>query len=200
MSLPEKQEIYNSNQNPNSNYPPMPSSVDEYPKSNVGFKGGIYEKPDQNISNNQSPPPNNYGAPMPGPMQPQGPMPPMQPHGPMPPMQPHGPITPIPPHGPMPPMQPQGSMPPMQPHGPMPMATPVYVPPPVPGTIPVGAVPIYPRPYPVPYGAYPYPYPYPYPYGVPHATVLVLPPGYQRDFYGGYSPWGNLAEDLDSLF
>jgi len=185
MSLPTQSEVNYPNQNPNLNQNPYPSmsSGGGYPEPPIGVKGGIYEKPNQNIPNNQTPPPQNYGAPTPGPMQPHGPMPPMQAHGPMPPMQAHGP------------------MPPMPPHGPMPMATPVYVPPPVPGTVPVGAVPVYPRPYPVPYGVYPpYPCPYPYPYGVPHATVLVLPPGYQRDFSGGYSPWGNLAEDLDSLF
>ena len=161
MSYPSKSEVYNQNPNPNLIQNPYPSmsSVGQSQKAPISVKGGIYEKPNQNIPNNQTPNPPNYGAPMPGPMQPHGPMPPV-------------------------------------PHGPMPMATPVYVPPPVPGAIPVGAVPVYPPPYPVPYGVYPYPYPY----GMPHPTVLVLPPGYQRDFSGGYSPWGNLAEDLDSLF
>ena len=79
---------------------------------------------------------------------------------------------------------------------PVPVAQPVYVAPPVgmvaPGVVPVMAPPVY------PYGVYPQPYPYPYP--VANPTVVVVPPGYHRDFTGGYSPWGNLADDLDNLF
>ena len=57
----------------------------------------------------------------------------------------------------------------------------------------------YAQPYPQPY-AQPYAYPY---YGQPQArpkTVVVLPPGYKRDYSAGYSPWGNLEEDLDNIF
>ena len=48
----------------------------------------------------------------------------------------------------------------------------------------------------------PYPYPYPY-YGQPPMggnTVFVIPQGYTTTENAGYSPWGNLAEDLDNLF
>ena len=62
-----------------------------------------------------------------------------------------------------------------------------------PGVVPVMAPPM------VPYGVYPQPYPYPYPVARP-PTVMVIPPGYTRDFTGGYSPWGNIADDLDNLF
>ena len=84
---------------------------------------------------------------------------------------------------------------PMPVNGPRPIAQPVYVPPPM--AVP-GAVPYYPPPYP---GVYPYPYPMP-PYGYPRPinSVVVLPPGYHRDFSAGYSPWGDLADDLDNLF
>jgi hypothetical protein len=67
------------------------------------------------------------------------------------------------------------------------MAQPVYVPPPV--AVP-GAIPIYPHAYP---GVYPYSVVVPNP-------VVVLPPGYRRVYGFGYSPWGDLADDLDSLF
>ena len=46
------------------------------------------------------------------------------------------------------------------------------------------------------------PYAYPY-YGQPQTrpkTVVVLPPGYKRDYSAGYCPWGNLEEDLDNIF
>ncbi len=46
-------------------------------------------------------------------------------------------------------------------------------------------------------------YPYPY-YGPPQQPqpniVYVLPPGYKRDNSPGFSPWGNLEEDLRTLF
>ena len=78
--------------------------------------------------------------------------------------------------------------------GPMPMVQPIYANPPI--AVP-GAVPIYPRPiYPVPYGVYPYPYPYPN----PGNTVVVIPPGYRRDYTGGYSPFGDIIDDLENLF
>ena len=77
------------------------------------------------------------------------------------------------------------------PHGAVPVAQPVYVPPPIPGTIPV-----YPAGYPVPYGVYPgYPYPYPM-----QPTAVVLPPGYTRDYSAGFSPFGDLADDINNLF
>ena len=80
----------------------------------------------------------------------------------------------------------------MGPHGPQYAAYPVAGP----QFVPVAA--------PYPMGYYPppmYPQPYPY-YGQPPMvpTVLVLPPGYKRDNSCRYSPWGNLAEDLESLF
>ena len=48
---------------------------------------------------------------------------------------------------------------------------------------------------------YPQPYPY-YPPPPPPGgnTVFVIPPGYEYDYSGGYSPFGNLMEDLDNLF
>ena len=61
----------------------------------------------------------------------------------------------------------------------------------------------------LPYPAYPAPYypgdpMYPYPYYPPPQpptnTVVVLPPGYKPDYSAGYSPWGNLSEDLNNLF
>ena len=90
--------------------------------------------------------------------------------------------------GHMPPPPPNGQIPP---HGAVPVAQPVYVPPPIPGTIPV-----YPAGYPVPYGVYPgYPYPYPM-----QPTAVVLPPGYTRDYSAGFSPFGDLADDINNLF
>ena len=81
-----------------------------------------------------------------------------------------------------------------QPQIPMGVASPYYQPVGNPPGMPVvnGAYPM-----PVYYGAPGYPYPYyaPQP-GV--NTVLVLPPGYKRD--RGYSPWGDLAEDIRDLF
>ena len=66
---------------------------------------------------------------------------------------------------------------------------------------PVGVPLPYPG-YPVPY--YPgdpmYPYPYYPPQQPPTNTVVVLPPGYKPDYNPGYSPWGNLSEDLQNLF
>ena len=61
---------------------------------------------------------------------------------------------------------------------------------------------------PLPYPGYPVPYypvdplnPYPYyPPLQPNNTVVVLPPGYKPDYNPGYSPWGNLSEDLNNLF
>ena len=49
---------------------------------------------------------------------------------------------------------------------------------------------------------YPQPNSYPY-YGQPQRrpkTVVVLPPGYKRDYSPGYCPWGNIQEDLDNIF
>ena len=166
MSLPSKSEIDNRQINPiqNSVQYPSFSEISEYPKSNQGNKGRIYEKP------NQPPQPQNYGAPIPGnPQMLNRPIP----NQPM-------PNGPLPAHGPMP----------MAAHGPMPLASPVYIPPPVPG-----AIPVYPQPYPVPYGVYPYPQ-----YVVANSTMVILPPGYKRDYSPGYSPWGDLADDLNNLF
>ena len=69
---------------------------------------------------------------------------------------------------------------------------PIRVPVGVPLGVPVGVprvMPIYP---PTVYPAYPYP--------VPNPTVTVIPPGYQPDYTGVYSPLGNIADDLDNLF
>ena len=77
-----------------------------------------------------------------------------------------------------------------------PPITPPHPPYPPVGVVP-GAVPVY-APHLVPYGVYPQPYPYPYPVAPP--TVVVLPPGYSRDFSGGYSPWGNIMDDIDNIF
>jgi hypothetical protein len=57
-----------------------------------------------------------------------------------------------------------------------------------------GAIPVYPPGYPVPVGVYPYPY------GVVQPTAVVIPPGYTRDYSMGFSPWGDLADDLNNLF
>ena len=79
------------------------------------------------------------------------------------------------------------------------MTQPVYATPPVavrPGVVPV---PVYPAPiYPRPFGVYPVPSVYPYPVAGP--TVMVLPPGYHRDFTPGYSPFGDLWDDINSIF
>ena len=86
------------------------------------------------------------------------------------------------------------------------MAVPVGSPKLVP--IPVSNPYPYPNAYPNYNGAY-YPqtqmYPQPYPYYPPPPppggnTVFVIPPGYEYDYSGGYSPFGNLMEDLDNLF
>ncbi len=77
----------------------------------------------------------------------------------------------------------------------------------------------YPQPYPQPYpnayaNGYPnyntpyYPPAQPYPYYPPPPppppsggnTIVVIPPGYEVDFSPGYSPFGNLLDDLDNLF
>ena len=65
---------------------------------------------------------------------------------------------------------------------------------------PVGVPLAYPG-YPSPYypGAPMYPYPYVARPPVSN-TVVVLPPGYKQDFTAGYSPYGNIAEDLNNLF
>ena len=76
---------------------------------------------------------------------------------------------------------------------------------PVPNTPPQNisfGVPHYAMPYYPGQPMYHYPLNYPY-YGPPSMgpnTILVIPPGYQRDYSGGYSPWGDLADDLDNLF
>ena len=66
---------------------------------------------------------------------------------------------------------------------------------------PVGVVPLQ-------YSAYPAPYypgqpiyqPYPYMPRPPVSnTVVVLPPGYKQDFSLGYSPYGNIADDLNNI-
>ena len=71
----------------------------------------------------------------------------------------------------------------------VPVGNPVYV--------PVAQMPYYP-------GAPMYPPPYPY-YGPPPMqgsgnTVIVIPPGYERDYSPGYKPWGDLRDDLRNLF
>ena len=63
-----------------------------------------------------------------------------------------------------------------------------------------------PQPYAVPY--YPpvqpqmpmYPGAYPYPPRAGPNTVVVLPPGYKRDYSAGYSPFGDICDDFDNLF
>ena len=82
-----------------------------------------------------------------------------------------------------------------QPQIPMGVASPYYQP----VAYPPGGMPVVNGPYPMPvyYGAPGYPYPY-YPPQPGVKTVLVLPPGYKRD--RGYSPWGDLSEDLENLF
>ena len=59
MSYPSKSEVYNQNPNPNLNQNPYPSmsSVGQSQKAPISVKGGIYEKPNQNIPNNQTPNP-----------------------------------------------------------------------------------------------------------------------------------------------
>ena len=77
----------------------------------------------------------------------------------------------------------------------------------VPNNLPHGVnVPVYVQPvnqgYAMPY--YPaqpfYPQPMPYYGPMPRTTTMVLPPGYHLDYSAGYSPWGNLREDLENLF
>ena len=77
----------------------------------------------------------------------------------------------------------------------------------------------YPQPYPQPYpnayaNGYPnyntpyYPPAQPYPYYPPPPppppsggnTIVVIPPGYEVDYSPGYSPFGDLLDDLDNLF
>ena len=71
--------------------------------------------------------------------------------------------------------------------------------------IQMGVASPYVQPVGVPFGNPYYPgqpmYPYPY-YGPqpPVNTVVVLPPGYKPDNSPGYCPWGNLGEDLRTLF
>ena len=46
------------------------------------------------------------------------------------------------------------------------------------------------------------PQPYPY-YAQPQSgpnTVVVVPPGYTRDYTPNYTPFGNVADDFDNLF
>ena len=31
-------------------------------------------------------------------------------------------------------------------------------------------------------------------------TVVVIPPGYKKDYSVNYSPWGNIADDFDNIF
>ena len=31
-------------------------------------------------------------------------------------------------------------------------------------------------------------------------SVFIIPPGYKRDYSGGYKTWGDLADDLNNLF
>ena len=68
-----------------------------------------------------------------------------------------------------------------------------------PVAVPMG-IPVQNYPYQGPY--YPSGQPiYPYPYYGPQPSinpVVVMPPGYKPDY--GYSPWGNIAEDLNNLF
>ena len=205
MSLPSQSALNNNpnNQNQNNNdYPPLPSFIDE-PPSKPTYKG-FSEKPHPNTALRSTNPQNPPQMPNPpvqgGPMLPaQGaPYPPAQ-GAPYPPGQgvppPQGAPYPPPQGAPYPPAQ-GGHMPPppngqIPPHGAVPVAQPVYVPPPIPGTIPV-----YPAGYPVPYGVYPgYPYPYPM-----QPTAVVLPPGYTRDYSAGFSPFGDLADDINNLF
>ena len=45
------------------------------------------------------------------------------------------------------------------------------------------------------------PYGYgPMPMGVPQTNVVVLPPGYKVDHDSGYSPFGNVFDEMNSLF
>lgn len=58
---------------------------------------------------------------------------------------------------------------------------------------------------PLAYSAYPSTYipgapMYPYPYGVRPPVSVVLPAGYNPTLSPGYSPYGNIAEDLNNLF
>ena len=133
------------------------------------------------------PPPNNYPPPQPG-QKPgiyEKPIPNNQANYPPPPQN----MNPPPVQNRPPPIP--GNRPPM------PVAQPVLIPPPAGVIPPPGVVPVIPQPI-YPYGVYPQAYPYPV--VGPSSTVLVIPPGYQRDFTGGYSPWGSLADDLDNLF